>query len=43
MDNALSTATVTYNKSNYIEPTLQDGTNYTIPAHPSNLANERIF
>ena len=43
MDNALSTATVTYNKSNYIEPTLQDGTNYTIPAHSSNLANERIL
>jgi len=43
LDNALSTATVTYNKSNYIEPTLQDGTNYTIPAHSSNFANERIL
>ena len=43
LDNALSTATVTYNKSNYIEPTLQDGTNYTIPAHTTSLANERIL
>jgi len=43
MDNALSTATVTYNKSNYIEPTLQDGTNYTIPAHATSLENERIL
>ena len=43
LDNALSTATVTYNKSNYIEPTLQDGTNYTIPAHSINNVDERIL
>ena len=43
LDNALSTATVTYNKSTYIEPTLQDGTTYTIPAHATSLANERIL
>ena len=43
MNNALSTATVTYNKSNYIEPTLQDGESYTIPAHATIKENERIL
>jgi len=43
MDNALSTATVSYNKSNYIDPSLQDGTSYTIPAHATSGENERIL
>ena len=43
MDNALSTETVDYNKTTYINPIEQDGTNYTIPAYTASLENERIL
>ena len=41
MDNALSTPAT--NKTLYIEPSLQDGTTYTIPAHATTKENERIL
>jgi len=43
MDNALSTETVAHNKTIYIEPSLQDGTTYTIPAEQTNKEDERIL
>ena len=43
MDNALSTETVAYNKTTYINPSLQDGTTYTIPAHDTTKENERVL
>ena len=42
-DNANSEINVDYNKTLYIEPTLQDGTNYTIPAEEMSGENERIL
>jgi len=43
IENATSEATVNYNKTSFINPSLQDGTNYTIPVSESSGENERIL
>lgn len=43
IENAISELTVTYNKTSFINPNLQDGTTYTIPAEQKNNVNERIL
>jgi len=43
MINARKTGTFDYNKTEYIDPSLQDGITYTIPAEQINKENERII
>jgi len=43
MTNAKKTGTFDYNKTAYIDPSLQDGTTYTIPAEQVNKETERII
>ena len=43
MTNVKKTGTFTYNKTTYIEPSLQDGIQYTIPAEEISSTNERVM